>query len=178
MRWPRPSESATRSARGYLGSRTTACGVWVHLTVARREMRACALSSVGVAARCCAEHVSLVWHTNLAAKILGSADFLPPAVAMQWTQALTKKRNLTPLLWVRIFFVDRKAFERLRRAPSRSRGAQPRHAPRASPPRPGAAATASRRRARYRGASSTCQPRRSTRRSAPAASSPQSRARR
>ena len=36
-------------------------------------------------------------------------------------------------------------------------------APRASPPRPGAAATASRRRARYRGASSTCQLRRSTR---------------
>ena len=50
--------------------------------------------------------------------------------------------------------------------------------PRASPPRPGAAATASRRRARHRGASSTCQPRRSKRRSARAASSPQSCARR
>ena len=104
----------------------------------------------------------------------GSAAFLPPP---KWTQALPEEKTTcgAPFNWIRLFFCGQGAFEcsspcsllSLPRRPTSPR------APRASPPRPGATATASRRRARHRDASSTCQPRRSTRRSSPAASSPQ-----
>ena len=178
----RQTKGMQRAVKGLLSSRG-----WAWIAHLRREQRRSSTARLERAANesgC--SHASFSPGMNildsrtrpysyLCIHILGSAAFHPPP---QWTQALSEEKPACTV-WIRLF-CGQNSFEcsspcsvlSLPRRPTSPR------VPRASPPRPGAAATASRRRARHRGASSTCRPRRSTRRSSPAASSPQSRARR